>query len=40
MPDTQLLAATIGSVVVERPEPESDWSQHLCLDKGYDNEAG
>ena len=25
---------------VERPEPEPDWPQHLCLDKGYDNETG
>ena len=24
----------------ERPEPEPDYPQHLCLDKGYDNETG
>jgi len=40
VPDAQLLAATIEAVVVERPEPEPDWRQHLCLDKGYDNETG
>jgi transposase len=26
--------------MVERPEPEPDWPQHLCLGKGYDNETG
>jgi putative transposase len=40
VPDAQLLAATIEAVVVERPEPEPDYPQHLCLDKGYDNETG
>jgi putative transposase len=40
VPDHQLLAATIEAMVVERPEPESAWPQHLCLDKGYDNPAG
>jgi putative transposase len=40
VPDAQLLAATIEAVVVERPEPEPDWPQHLCLDKGYDNPTG
>jgi transposase len=40
IPDAQLLAATIEAVVVERPEPEEDYPQHLCLDKGYDNETG
>ena len=33
-----MLAATIEAIVVERLEP--DWLQHLCLDKGYDNETG
>ena len=28
------------SNALERPEPEEDCSQHLCLDKGYANEAG
>ena len=40
VPDHQLLAATIDAVVVERPEPEPDYPQHLCLDKGYDNPIG
>ena len=40
IPDAQLLAATIDAVVVERLEPEPDWPQHLCLDKGYDNPTG
>jgi putative transposase len=40
VPDAPLLAATIEAVVVERPEPEPDFPQHLCLDKGYDNETG
>jgi transposase len=26
--------------VLERPEPEPDYPQNLCLDKGYDNEDG
>ena len=40
VPDHQLLAATLDAVVVERPEPETEYPQHLCLDKGYDNETG
>jgi SAM-dependent methyltransferase len=40
VPDAQLLAATSDAVVVERPEPEPDWPQHRCLDKGYDNPTG
>lgn len=37
--DDKLLAATLDAVVVERPEPtEEDVPQHLCLDKGYDNQ--
>ena len=40
MPDQKLLAATLDAVVVERPEPEENWPQHLCLDKGYDNDDG
>ena len=40
VPDPQLLAATLEAVVVQRPEPEPEWPQHLCLDKGYDNETG
>jgi len=40
VPDAQLLEATIEAVVLEPPEPEPDFPQHLCLDKGYDNPAG
>ena len=35
--DSQLLAATLEAVVVERPEPTAEAPQHLCLDKAYDN---
>jgi putative transposase len=38
--DAKLLEATIESIVVERPEPNEDAPQHLCLDKGYDNPTG
>ena len=40
VPDAQLLEATIDAIVLERPEPEPDFPQHLCLDKGYDNDTG
>jgi putative transposase len=40
VPDAKLLEATIAAIVLERPEPEPDFPQHLCLDRGYDNEAG
>jgi hypothetical protein len=40
VPDAQLLDATIEAVVLERPEPEPDFEQHLCLDKAYDNDTG
>jgi putative transposase len=40
VPDAKLLAATIEAVVLERPPVEEGWPQHLCLDKGYDNEEG
>ena len=40
VPDAQLLASTIDAIVLERPEPEPDFPQHLCLDKGYDNDTG
>jgi putative transposase len=33
VPDHKLLAATIESMVVQRPEPEPYWPQHLCLDR-------
>jgi putative transposase len=38
--DCKLLEATIGAIVVERPEPTAGAIQHLCLDKGYDNPTG
>jgi putative transposase len=40
VPDAHLLAATLDAIVVERPEPERDSPQHLCLDKGFDNATG
>jgi putative transposase len=40
VPDATLLDQTIRAIVLERPEPEPEYRQHLCLDKGYDNEAG
>jgi putative transposase len=40
VPDAQLLEATIDAIVLERPGPEPDFEQHLCLDKGYDNPTG
>jgi putative transposase len=38
--DTNLLAATIEAIVVERPEPTVQSPQNLCLDKAYDNPTG
>jgi putative transposase len=40
VPDAQLLAETIEAIVLERPQPEPDFEQHLCLDKGFDNDTG
>jgi putative transposase len=40
VPDAQLLDQTIQAIVLERPAPEPDYPQHLCLDKGYDNPTG
>lgn len=37
--DTKLLAQTIEAIVIPRPDPETI-TQHLCLDKGYDNPTG
>ena len=37
--DTKLLEATIEAIVVERPD-STQVEQHLCLDKGYDNDTG
>jgi putative transposase len=36
--DHLLLSATLEAIVVERPEPTLEQPQHLCLDKGFDNE--
>ncbi len=36
--DAQLLAETIEAIVLERPQPEPDFEQLLCLDKGFDND--
>jgi putative transposase len=36
--DDKLLEATLDAVVVRRPEPTEESPQHLCLDKGYDNQ--
>jgi putative transposase len=38
--DTTLLAATLEAIVVVRPQPTEEASQHLCLDKGYDHPPG
>jgi putative transposase len=38
--DARLLGQTIEAIVLERPEPEPGYPQHLCLDKGYDNDDG
>jgi putative transposase len=40
VPDFKLLAATLDAVVVPRPQPTDARPQHLCLDKGYDNDTG
>lgn len=40
VPDAQLLAGAIEAVVLELPEPEPEFEQHCCLDKGYDNDTG
>jgi putative transposase len=40
IPDAPLLDATIRAIVLERPEPEPGFEQHLALDKAYDNETG
>lgn len=38
--DTKLLAETLDSIVVERPEPTDEVPQNLSLDKAYDNPTG
>jgi putative transposase len=37
--DMKLVDATLEALMVKRPEPTVMWPQHLCLDKGYDDEA-
>ncbi len=32
----KLTEPTLRGVVVDRPQPDDDHPQHLCLDKGYD----
>ena len=34
--DMKLVAPTLASIAVERPDPTSQEPQNLCLDKGYD----
>jgi putative transposase len=34
--DSKLLASTLDSVPIERPEPTPDEPHGLCLDRGYD----
>jgi len=38
--DTKLLAQTLDAIIVERQSPTEETTQHLCLDKGYDNPTG
>lgn len=37
--DSKLLAATLDSIPIERPEPSEQRPQGLCLDRGYDYQA-
>lgn len=36
--DMKLLADTLDAVVVERPESTEAAPQHVCLEKGYDDD--
>jgi putative transposase len=38
VPDFKLLEETMEAIVVERPVASEQAPQHLCLDKGYDNQ--
>ena len=40
VPDARLLDATIEALVLERPEPEPGFEQHLVLDRAYDTDTG
>jgi putative transposase len=35
-----ILQDTVEAVVTEPPNPNTELTQHLCLDKGYDNPTG
>ena len=37
--DMKLVEATLEAIMIKRPEPTATQPQHLCLDKGYDDEA-
>jgi putative transposase len=37
--DRKLVDATLEAMMIKRPEPPVTWPQHLCLDKGYDDDA-
>jgi hypothetical protein len=37
--DSKLLAATLDSIPIERPEPTREQPQGLCLDRGYDYDS-
>jgi hypothetical protein len=37
--DSKLLAATLDSIPIERPEPTPEQPQGLCLDRGYDYQS-
>lgn len=38
--DCMILQDTLEAVVTEPPNPVTELTQHLCLDKGYDNPTG
>jgi putative transposase len=40
VPDCMMLSETLEAVVTDPPNPISELTQHLCLDKGYDNPTG
>ena len=35
----KLVDATLEAILIKRPEPTATQPQHLCLDKGYDDDA-
>ena len=34
--DMKLVEATLESIAIDRPEPDEERPQRICLDKGYD----